>query len=216
MDSSQTQTYRWRYDDCCHHNSRHKHRRASVFRAVIDVRYIPSSTIGVQPCPDRVPIQCRGILVTPHHVVPSYSRVVRSNILPSRGVIIFVVLVYEVLSITLSGDAIDFAWDLARFCRNHTIKSTQLWPFKAELFDWCLQKQFSGEGLGTGKALKVWNSPSLQRVRLTYPSLTKPFVTLVNFHGNSWFSLTWWDDHVGVQNNGKMSLEFGIRVESNS
>ena len=56
MGSSQTQTYRWRYDDCCYHNSRHKHRRASVFRAVIDVRYIPSSTIGVQPCPDRVPI----------------------------------------------------------------------------------------------------------------------------------------------------------------
>ena len=30
------------------------------------------------------------------------------------------------------------------------------------------------------------------------------------------FSLPWWDDHVGVQNNGKMSLKFCIIVESNS
>ena len=30
------------------------------------------------------------------------------------------------------------------------------------------------------------------------------------------FSLTWWEDHVGVQNNGKMSLKFCIIVESNS
>ena len=33
---------------------------------------------------------------------------------------------------------------------------------------------------------------------------------------NSWFSLTWWDGHVGVQNNGKMSLKFSIMIESNS
>ena len=32
---------------------------------------------------------------------------------------------------------------------------------------------------------------------------------------NSWFSLTWWDGHVGVQNNGKMSLKFCIIIESN-
>ena len=29
-------------------------------------------------------------------------------------------------------------------------------------------------------------------------------------------SLTWWDGHVGVQNNGKMSLQFCIMIESNS
>ena len=32
----------------------------------------------------------------------------------------------------------------------------------------------------------------------------------------SWFSLTWWDGHVGVQNNDKMSLKFCIIIESNS
>ena len=32
---------------------------------------------------------------------------------------------------------------------------------------------------------------------------------------NSWFSLTWWDGHVGVKNNGKMSLKFCIIIESN-
>ena len=32
----------------------------------------------------------------------------------------------------------------------------------------------------------------------------------------SWFSLTWWDGHVGVQNDGKMSLKFIIIIESNS
>ena len=31
----------------------------------------------------------------------------------------------------------------------------------------------------------------------------------------SWFSLAWWDGHVGVQNNGKMSLKFTIIIESN-
>ena len=36
------------------------------------------------------------------------------------------------------------------------------------------------------------------------------------FHLNSWFSLTWWDDHVGLQNYGKMSLKFCIMIESNS
>ena len=33
---------------------------------------------------------------------------------------------------------------------------------------------------------------------------------------NSWFSVTWWDGHVGAQNNGKMSLKFCIITESNS
>ena len=32
----------------------------------------------------------------------------------------------------------------------------------------------------------------------------------------SWFSLTWCDGHVGLQNNGKMSLKFCIIIESNS
>ena len=32
----------------------------------------------------------------------------------------------------------------------------------------------------------------------------------------SWFSLTWWDGHVGVQNNGKMLLKFCKIIESNS
>ena len=90
-------------------------RQTQNIGAAIDKRYIPSATVGVQPCPDRVPIQFRGTLVPPHHVVPSYSLVVGGNILPSLGVIILVVLVNEVLSITLPGDAIDFAWDLARF-----------------------------------------------------------------------------------------------------
>ena len=90
-------------------------RQTQNIGAAIDKRYIPSSTVGVQPCPDRVPIQYRGILIPPHHVVPSYSLVVLSNILPSHVVIMLVVLAYEVLSITLPGDAIDFDWDLARF-----------------------------------------------------------------------------------------------------
>ena len=34
--------------------------------------------------------------------------------------------------------------------------------------------------------------------------------------GYSWFSLTWWDSHVGVKNNGIMSLKFFIIIESNS
>ena len=32
----------------------------------------------------------------------------------------------------------------------------------------------------------------------------------------SCFSITWWDGHVGVQNNGKMSLKFCIMIKSNS
>ena len=32
----------------------------------------------------------------------------------------------------------------------------------------------------------------------------------------SWVALTWWGGHVGVQNNGKMSLKFCIIIESNS
>ena len=32
----------------------------------------------------------------------------------------------------------------------------------------------------------------------------------------SWFSVTWWDGHVGVQDNGKMSLKFCIIIESKS
>ena len=39
---------------------------------------------------------------------------------------------------------------------------------------------------------------------------------VVMLFDNSWFSLTWWDGHVGVQNNGKMSLTFCIIIESNS
>ena len=38
-----------------------------------------------------------------------------------------------------------------------------------------------------------------------------------NFQGNnSWFSLTCWEGHVGVQNNGKMLFKFCIVIESNS
>ena len=33
---------------------------------------------------------------------------------------------------------------------------------------------------------------------------------------NSWFSLKWWDSHIGVQNNGKMLLKFCIIIESKS
>ena len=36
------------------------------------------------------------------------------------------------------------------------------------------------------------------------------------FQFNSWFSLTWWDGHVRLQNNGEMSLNFCIMIESNS
>ena len=32
----------------------------------------------------------------------------------------------------------------------------------------------------------------------------------------SWYWLTWWDGHVGVQNNGKMSFKLHIIIESNS
>ena len=32
--------------------------------------------------------------------------------------------------------------------------------------------------------------------------------TIFARRGNSWFSLMWWDGHVGVQTNGKMSLKF--------
>ena len=29
---------------------------------------------------------------------------------------------------------------------------------------------------------------------------------------HSWFSLTWWDGHIGAQNNGQTSLKFGIII----
>ena len=48
--------------------------------------------------------------------------------------------------------------------------------------------------------------------------LFRPYI-MSYLHGiadNFWFSLMWWDGHVGVQNNGKMSLKFCIIVESNS
>ena len=32
---------------------------------------------------------------------------------------------------------------------------------------------------------------------------------------NSWVALMWWGGHVGVQNNGKMTLKFCIIIESN-
>ena len=35
-------------------------------------------------------------------------------------------------------------------------------------------------------------------------------------NANSWFSPTWWDSHVHIQNKGEMSLEFCIIIESNS
>ena len=39
---------------------------------------------------------------------------------------------------------------------------------------------------------------------------------LLNYF-NSWFSIRWWDGHVGVQNNNcKMSLKFCIMIESKS
>ena len=125
-------------------------RQTQNIGAAIDKRYIPSSTVGVQPCPDRVPMQYRGILIPPHHVVPSYSPVVLSNILPSHVVIILVVLAYEVLSITLPGDAIDFAWDLARFWKKKTMKGTRRSLFEANEFGgrgWTLERHWRSETL---------------------------------------------------------------------
>ena len=36
------------------------------------------------------------------------------------------------------------------------------------------------------------------------------------FLDNSWVALTWWGEHVGVENNNKLSLKFCILIESNS
>ena len=36
---------------------------------------------------------------------------------------------------------------------------------------------------------------------------------VIVFRTYSWFSLTWWDGHVSVQSNGKMSLTFCIIIE---
>ena len=46
--------------------------------------------------------------------------------------------------------------------------------------------------------------------------LFRPYI-MSYLHGiadNFWFSLTWWDGHVGVQNNVKISLKFCIIVNS--
>ena len=46
--------------------------------------------------------------------------------------------------------------------------------------------------------------------------MREPRKSLIEFEPYSWFSLTWWDGHVGAQNNGKMSLKFCIIIKSNS
>ena len=47
-------------------------------------------------------------------------------------------------------------------------------------------------------------------------SIVDPCATNFKAVYNSWFSLTRWDGHVGVEKNGKMSLKFCIIIESNS
>ena len=47
-----------------------------------------------------------------------------------------------------------------------------------------------------------------------FENLSLTFISKATNH-NSWFSLTRCDGHVGVQNNGKMSLKFCIIIESN-
>ena len=54
-------------------------------------------------------------------------------------------------------------------------------------------------------------------VRVSTDTCFDPIMSYL--HGiadNFWFSLMWWDGHVGVQNNCKMSLKFCIIIESNS
>ena len=41
------------------------------------------------------------------------------------------------------------------------------------------------------------------------------YLWIILVQGYTWFSLTWWDGLVGVQNNGKIQLKFCITIESN-